>query len=175
MTEHQNKETMAELGRMKQEMVDIVYGSGYEITLNDGRVLTMSSFEQYTTYSGMMEGLPTRKYNDSKVNCVDESKTYVLHAPRLYGDFSKMLPPDSFIARMCADDPYEVLPGVTCVARMTSKPCKTSDWTDIDPPARSYLTLVWFQNEWAMPIAPEVLEKLKAFDWDAHAYNQGID
>jgi hypothetical protein len=175
MSEQQNEEWMKEFSRMKREMINIVYGGGYRITLDSGRVLTMNSFVQYTTYSGMMEGLPTRERNDSMLNYAPESETYVLHAPRLYSDFCKMLPPDSFMIRRYAEDPLEVLPGVTCVARMESKPCENMEWNDIDPPSKSLLTLVWFQNEWAFPIDPEAMKKLKAFDWDAHAHNKGID
>jgi hypothetical protein len=43
MVDLQKEELMAELGRMKREMVDIVYGSGYEIVLDSGRVLTINS------------------------------------------------------------------------------------------------------------------------------------
>ena len=175
MSEHQNQKLMAELGQIKQKMINIVYGSGYRFTLDSGRVLTMNSFVQYSTYSGMMEGLPTRKRNDAMVDYAPESETYVLHAPRLYGDLCSRMPPDHFMSKIPFENQYEVLPGVTCVANMTSEPCDAPDWDDIDPPAKSSLTLVWFQNEWAMPIAPEVMEKLKTFDWDAHAYNQGLD
>jgi hypothetical protein len=119
----------------------------------------------------MLEGLPTRKRNDSKICYDNGSKTYVLHAPRLYGDFCKLFPPGSIHAKRCADDPYEVFPGVQCTASMSSGPRKCVHETPDNTLDSSYLTLVWFQNEWAMPIAPEVLEKLKAFDWDVHAYD----
>jgi hypothetical protein len=175
MHRQHKKDVEDELARMKREMVNIVYGSGYKVTLDSGRVLTMTSLVQRPTYSGMTEGLPTRKYNDGKVNYDHDSETYVLHAPRLYGNFSQMLPPDSPLARKCAENPYEMLPGVTCIARMTSKLPEpvVKIKKVIEPPAASCLTLVWFQNFWAMPIAPEVMKKLKAMDWDALTGNKG--
>jgi hypothetical protein len=172
MKKHQNKDEEARIAQMKREMVSLVYGSGYKIVLDSGRVLVMSSLVQRPTYSGMKEGLPTRKYNDGKVNYEHDSETYVLHAPRLFGDFIGMLPPDSPLARKCAEDPYEMLPGVTCIARMQSKPVRVEKGSKA--PVSSWLTLVWFQNDWAMPIAPEVMEKLQALDWDAHASDKGI-
>jgi len=171
---HQNDDVDAEIARMKREITAIIYGSGHKITLNNGRVLVMTSLTQRPTYSRSIKGLPTRSYNDRKVDYTYDRETFVLHAPRLYGDFFRMLPSDSALARRNAEDPFEVLPGVTCIARMTSKPCEPDDETEdgSDPAVASCLTLVWFQNYWAMPIDSAVMEKLKDFDWDAHACNK---
>jgi hypothetical protein len=176
MGKHLHNAAEAELARMKREMATIMYGSGHKITLDSGRILIMTSLMQRTTYSRTMKSLPTRKYNDSRVNYDHDSETYVLHAPRLYSNFCQMLPPDSSFAQRYAGDPVEVLPGITCIARMISNPCEPNDWTEYDAvrPVSSCLTLVWFQNYWAMPIAPEVMEKLKVFDWDAHACDKAV-
>lgn len=173
MDMHQH-DTEAEIARIKREITGIIYGSGHKITLDNGRVLVMTSLLQRPTYSRSIQGLPTRSYNDSKVDYAYDRETFVLHAPRLYGDFFQMLPPGSAPARRNMTDPFELLPGVTCIARMTSTPCLTDAGRENDtpPPLSSCLTFVWFQNYWAMPIATEVMEKLKAFDWDAHACNK---
>jgi len=175
MDTHQNDDMAAELARMKREMATIIYGSGHKITLNNGRVLIMTSLVQRPTYSRAIKSLPTRSYNDRKVDYAYDRETYVLHAPRLFGTIARMLPPGSSLAKRCAEDPFEVLPGVTCIARMESKPCEpvVRDENDTNPPVSSCLTFVWFQNYWAMPIAAEVMEKLRVFDWDTHACDKG--
>jgi hypothetical protein len=161
----------AELARMKREMTNIIYGSGHKITLDNGRVLIMTSLIQRPTYSRTIKGLPTKSFNNSKIDYGHDSETLVLHAPRLYGNLMQLLPPDSSLAKRGAENPFELLPGVTCIARMVSKPCEPVCIPEAGtiPPASTCLTLVWFQNYWAMPIASEVMEKLKVFDWDAHA------
>jgi len=171
MEKHPNDDTEAELARMKREMATVIYGSGHKFTLNNGRVLIMTSLIQRPTYSRATKGLPTKSYNDSKVNYEYDNETFVLHAPRLYSDFVQLLPPGSSLAKRGAEDPFELLPGITCIARMTSNPCEPVVRADNDtnPPVSSCLTFVWFQNYWAMPIAAEVMEKLKVFDWDSHA------
>jgi hypothetical protein len=59
------------------------------------------------------------------------------------------------------------LPHITCFARYFSdKPAKnTVDY------CTSSISMIWFQDDWAMPIAPLVLERLKTFDWDHLAYD----
>ena len=32
-------------------------------------------------------------------------------------------------------------------------------------PGYSALRVIWFQHEWALPIAPEIVEQLKALQW----------
>jgi hypothetical protein len=175
MDEHQNNDREAELARIKREMTTIIYGSGHRFTLDNGRVLIMTSLIQRPTYSRSIKGLPTKSYNDSKVDYGHDNETIVLHAPRLYGNLTQLLPPGSSLAKRGAEDPFELLPGVTCIARMVSKPCEPVAMIDpgTAPPVSSCLTLVWFQNYWAMPIASEVIEKLKVFDWDSHACDIG--
>lgn len=174
MNMHQTNDVEAEIARIKREITGIIYGSGHKFTLDSGRVLIMTSLTQRPTYSRSIKGLPTRSYNDGKVDYAYDRETCVLHAPRLYGDFFRTLPPESAPARRNAEDPFELLPGVTCVARMTSQPCEPGCGTENDTATAlsSCLTFVWFQNYWAMPIAPEVMEKLRVFDWDAHACNK---
>jgi hypothetical protein len=171
MVNHQNVDMEAELARMKREMANIIYGSGHKITLNNGRVLVMTSLVQRPTYSRAIKSLPTRSYNDGKLDYAYDRETYVLHAPRLFGNIAQMLPPGSALSKRCDEDPFEVLPGVTCIARMESQPCVPDIRDEIgsNPPVSSCLTFVWFQNYWAMPIDNEVMEKLKVFDWDSHA------
>jgi hypothetical protein len=59
---------------------------------------------------------------------------------------------------------------ITCVVRF--------ECSEIVPnkPKRdgSELAVVWFQQEFAMPIDPIVMEKIKALDWDTYAENYDL-
>jgi hypothetical protein len=35
----------------------------------------------------------------------------------------------------------------------------------------SSLVIIWFQNDFALPIDPAVVEQIKAIDWDSAAYD----
>ena len=52
------------------------------------------------------------------------------------------------------------LPSVFCVGRFRS-------WGDVA--CWSGLTVAWFQDEFALPIAPDVLAAIQRLDWAAHA------
>ena len=56
---------------------------------------------------------------------------------------------------------------ITCIGNFESnKPVRGENDRDC-----SMLTLVWFQEQYAMPIDPVVLKKIKAFDWEGEAEN----
>jgi hypothetical protein len=61
--------------------------------------------------------------------------------------------------------PREHLPQIVCSARFSSSPIK-NERQDC-----SHLAFLWFQDTWALPIDPAVLQKIQKVDWDAHAVN----
>lgn len=149
-----------------------VYRRGYEITLDTGRVISMDSLEQHVTYAGVLEGFPNKDRNDRHIDdlikrysCRDE-KPYVLSASRdiIHIEADEV----SHFSRTSCPQP-ELLPYITCIARFYSdEPAR--DTVDSD---MSFISLIWFQDDWAMPIAPNVMEQLRAFDWDSLAYDGG--
>ena len=56
-------------------------------------------------------------------------------------------------------------PRWVCVAEFTSGPVGNSEATS------SVLTVVWFQQEMALPIDPGVLKQVLAINWDEYALN----
>lgn len=59
---------------------------------------------------------------------------------------------------------HERLPYVSCRGFFISEPTTKNEEADA-----SHCTIVWFQDELAMPIDAAIIERIKAIDWDAHA------
>lgn len=62
------------------------------------------------------------------------------------------------------DDQYVMLPPVRCVGHFRSDPLNPQSGA-----FRSELTFVWWQDEWASPIDPEIRKVIAAVDWHKHA------
>lgn len=147
-----------------------VFRKGFEITLDSGRAVRMDGLEQRVTYSDVLEGWPNKARNDRRIDelirrysCSDE-KPYILYAPRdvIHIEADEM----RHFNRTSCPQP-ELLPYITCFARFYSdKPTRDFKYSDM-----SYISMIWFQDDWAMPIAREVIERLKSFDWDSLAYD----
>lgn len=56
------------------------------------------------------------------------------------------------------------LPGVICEARFRSLEPAREESCDY-----SWLTIVWFQNDFAMPIESDIQDKIKVLDWESLA------
>jgi hypothetical protein len=57
-----------------------------------------------------------------------------------------------------------LIPHIACLARFGSADPARDPNQDY-----SALVLVWFQDEFALPIDPGVVERIRAVDWNAHA------
>ena len=168
-------DVQAEIDRQRKELDATVYGGGLKITLDTGRVITMERLNQVRTYLGQMEGYPK---GDTKVGKIiddavdserlenrwrDDDHSYIIYAPVTKWDFLEIQSkyvnvPSHHLERM-----PETLPRIQCTARFESDSIKRLGIEEND---MSYIDLVWYQHEWAMPIAPEVMGYLKAFDWE---------
>lgn len=139
------------------------------LVLSGGRRITLDRLVQYPTYAGVVEGLPSPSTNDVRIEtalidaqalCVDGAKPHLI-APSRRDYFRE--PGD--MASACSERLHpEWLPMVTCAARfLDSAPVRdrSSD--------ASTLTVVWFQDEFALPIAAPALDGLRALDWHALA------
>jgi hypothetical protein len=143
---------------------NIAYHLRCELGLRTGRRVTLHDLHQSMTYSGWMEGVPWTEINDRKVEA----------ALRIPGTRPLLIPPvrrtylrtigdmdgqTGFLGKAA-----EWLPMVTCVGT----------FQDTQPVREltknlSILSVVWFQDEFAMPIEPDVLEQLRAIDWEEAA------
>lgn len=125
-----------------------------KLTLTTGRVACLVNLRQTLTYSGWLEGYPTTEDNRhllEELRGPDE--------PYLIEPVEKVWGDECYGPRKPA-----FLPAVTCRAEFES----TKLERDPDGYA-SVLPVTWFQDQFAFPIDPLVLERLVALDWEGRA------
>jgi len=130
--------------------------------LASGREVRLIAIDQSYTYEGLLLGVPTREMNQETMDRL--SVRYL--RPGEYG-VPLLLEPE----QRPIDLPPHVhrigtparLPAVTCVARLKSDGLAGTDdiW--------SVLRVIWFQDDFAFPIADRVLQQLAEMDWETHA------
>jgi hypothetical protein len=129
--------------------------------LSSGRTVSLWSLEQWAVYAGLLEGLPTRQTNDAEIkHAIDEATRRDGHAPFLIVPTQVPIP---YQGRYPFGEPAK-LPPVGCVARFHSfEPARdlSKDCSD--------LTVIWFQDDFAFPLAPDSERAILTMDWDALA------
>jgi hypothetical protein len=139
------------------------------LTLKSGRTITLDAIDQEMTYSGLIEGIPYAALNNDEIDRAmhkarsfgyAEARPYLIPAPRR--DYLRK-PGDASGLRSWPG-PLELLPAVRCIASFKHViPVRDRD------KHRSVLTVVWFQDDFALPIEQTVLDQLRLIDWDSLA------
>lgn len=143
------------------------------ILLNTGRKIHLQEIHQEYTYAGMLAGYPTTESNarylaELALSKSDGAPRYVVHPVEQ--------PIEAILKRRREhpNHPMEEgkgfparLPPIICSACFTSDEIKDQDKDGCG----SQLWVVWFQDEFAFPIAPEALRGIQAIDWEAVAKN----
>lgn len=131
-----------------------------KIHLSSGRSIELSDVRLSSTYGGFLEGYPSRRINDLKVErTLRNAREAVPSVPTHLVDPVRHLPDDT----PGAFGPVEVLLTVTCVGRFTSRPVGP------DRDAVSYysaLTLVWFQDTPVLPSEEDTDTALRDLRWE---------
>jgi hypothetical protein len=124
-----------------------------QITLRSGRKVQLESLSQSSTYAGWLEGSPRAEVNERIIDAAVPPRAVLLRPKRR--DYLRE-PGD------CPDpaNATEWLPGVTCTARFTSAR-NAKDSNDNG----SFLTVVWYQDEFALPIDDAALSAIAELDW----------
>ncbi len=153
---------------------DPIYHVTCRLQLESGRKLRLSQLEQSETYTGMMEGVPDKKANDWGID-VDlrraAHREYTLGEPHLIpprrrdyqhepGDMEQERARRAHYPTEWKRDP-EWIPLVCCIGCFHSFPPVHDQEKQ-----GSCLTVVWYQDDYALPIDPEILRSLKQLDWD---------
>ena len=133
----------------------------HEFQLNSGRLIRLTAIDQWGTYSGLLEGLPTREMNARIIKrTLEDAKQKSHFDPYL-------IQPTETLIEMERKYPYGVpasIPAITCVAHF--------DCFDIARDASSdgsTLSMVWFQSDFAFPIDEAILSHIQSVDWDKYA------
>jgi hypothetical protein len=135
------------------------------ITLDSGRDVELTSLEISSTYDGMLEGYPCALINDRLLARLARRResshasqpVHVIDPPRSR--------PDAGSARL-PFGPVERLPPVYCRASLRSR--RVDEELD-DVLHRSWLTVVWFQDDLARPVAECVAAAVADLAWEGLA------
>ena len=128
-----------------------------ELIVENERSVTVNRLNQWRTYSGLIEGLPVERMNNEIIRrTLDEAKELNTHNPVHL--IEPVLTPIPYEGKYPFGTPIS-LPHITCVADLLCfSPAKGSgDY--------STLTVVWFQDDYAFPIEPDLLEKFEGLPW----------
>lgn len=116
---------------------------------------TVEQIFQTRTYYGLLEGVPNSKINKRMVNA-DISK-----GKRLFGiDTVHLISPVEKKQIFPSGKEMSSLPKITCFAELSHyKPMKDEE------KECSTLCLIWYQDDFAFPIAEIILEQIKHLNW----------
>ncbi|MFF3013036.1 hypothetical protein [Streptomyces sp. NPDC057939] len=129
------------------------------LNLTSGRAAVIADIRLTSTYGDMLEGYPFSRLNDMKLSAL-------LHqATRAFPDHPvHVVPPRRDLPDLPAGafGPVETLPPVAVIALLTSEPV---DPAHSDVSFYSALTVVWLQDEPAIPSGDTAAPSLLALPW----------
>lgn len=137
------------------------------ITLAPDCEIRLTSFHQALTYAGLMVGVPYKSANDDIIEALRKNAglqyfngrpPHLLPPPRR--DYHKEPGDLAEIAETCTQScKPEFLPAVACVAWFAWP----GDFND--EPDEWIHAVMWFQDQFAMPIDANVLQQLRSLRW----------
>lgn len=135
-----------------------------DLRLDSGRSVSLVTLRQFSVYEGLLEGLPTREMNAQIID-----RLVAEEQARPFASAPLLLTPEQRPLEGYHDRPYPFgkpasLPQIACVGRFRSLRPARNPSDDC-----SELVVIWFQNDFAPPIGPEVWPHFRAIDWDRHA------
>lgn len=136
-----------------------------KITLVTGRCIKLLSLDQKLTYGAIVLNPPADIYNNHIVKTASSHNEY---EPKPY-----LISPlfiNSRIINPMSDSTYNYLPEITCIAEFGDTHAPTNQARD-EKDYWSWLKIVWFQQCFALPIDPDIVEKIQNIDWDHYATN----
>ena len=151
---------------------DVSYHLRCKLVLASGRDVIVERLHQSQTYAGLLEGFPDARMNDRHIEaalerarslCSKRENPYLITPVRR----SFLRKPGDMVSLNAAGNVAEWLPQVTCFARFKSHQPARDPTKDI-----SMLTVVWYQEEFALPILEPALSSLVGLDWSMHATDE---
>mgnify|MGYP001436869681 CR=1 FL=1 len=124
------------------------------LVVGEGIEVNIKSIKQRLTYDGLLEGLPTKKLNETILIGIkeDAKKFCQLDEVYLIEPLQKQIKYDG---EYPFGDPYE-LPNVICIVEV-------SYYTTFRDESKDYsgLGIIWFQENFLFPIEDAILQKIK--------------
>ncbi|MCO6456993.1 MAG: hypothetical protein J5I93_16965 [Pirellulaceae bacterium] len=132
-----------------------------EFKLSNGRVIRLVAIDQWRTYSGLLEGVPTIEMNERHIR-----RTMDTARERRHFD-PYLIPPVMTPIEPGRDYPFGTpasIPEITCIGQFDCFDTARDKAMD-----GSTLPIVWFQKDFAFPIDEVIQEHLRLLDWEKHA------
>lgn len=154
------------------------YNSSYHLhcslSLKSGRIIILEELAQQMTYAGLLIGTPSAVSNRWTLDTamkdaerVRRTPTVLLADPPRRDYFRK---PGDMAQIAKANWLPEWMPSVRCIGVFNSTQPVRDKGKDF-----STLTIVWFQDEYALPILEPALSAIQAVDWDSLAADREYD
>jgi hypothetical protein len=122
------------------------------ITCANGITPRLLELEQHSTYRGLLDGGPTHDLNEHLLEDIERSQGQIpTHLVRPVERLVEQSHPSSF-------GPLAFLPERQCAGLFDA--------------GGHWLNIVWFQEGWAPPIDPVVLNELRQLDFMAIAFDE---
>lgn len=138
-----------------------------DVDFADGVCASLRWLSQSLTYEGLLDGAPTDEMNRDRVASARERYRRSGRGPEPHDPL--VIEPRHAQLPSREDDPFgqrSLLPRVFRAAEywsLTPVPAEQT-WGE------SYLVLLWWQDDWALPIDARVLEEVHRHSWDDVAY-----
>jgi uncharacterized protein (TIGR02996 family) len=135
-----------------------------EVRLSSGRDVYLRELRQFRVYEGLLEGLPTTELNQRIINRIVAGERDRPLAGEPY-----LLRPEERPIEYQRAEPYPFgepasIPAVACIGRFHCFQPARESRRDF-----SALVVIWFQEDFALPIDPKIWPRLLAIDWERHA------
>ncbi len=178
-------------------MSDYFY-KGPSFTLAGGREITIQSLYQTLTYAHVLEGIPygasligpvqlhlkwaQEKYPERKIIVLEPRlRPLAIDPPeldKLQERWKKAEELKAFAANGGTLTLREHMDTAwtepVCIGSVCCRALFESSPVDRDKGMLSELFVIWFQDGFAMPIAPDVTEQIRAIDWDTEAVDTDL-
>jgi hypothetical protein len=138
--------------------------ASYLLKLDTSRTVDLDSLDQSLTYGHVLLGVPNAHWNDVIIKGLLDK-----YAPGPYIR-QVLIEPERRFVQLSDNTPIgqntiEYLPDVFCRGMFKSTPLRGGSGDS------SKLIILWFQTDWALPIAASIVEKIKRIDWEVNAVN----
>jgi hypothetical protein len=140
------------------------------IVLTSGRDITLTRLEVFSTYEGLLEGYPVARMNDSLLGRLSTRRQSEYWTPPVH----LVSPPRRPLEPSLEYEPFgpaELLPPIHCRAHFTSHPVDAGLEAVLH---RSYLDVVWFQDELVTPVSEFVTAAVSGLAWQELAEDREL-
>jgi hypothetical protein len=165
------KEMKMVINTKRKEIENYAYSSGYKIVLNDERIIEMKRFTQVYEYWGLLEGFPRDEEVSGDYELIPEIEKngFVIYHPKKRWDVYKTLDESFKLYSDSLQNPPVLSPRIRCTAEFESIIVKNRKPRFGSRFSFTCLNIIWYQDNYAFPIEPQVLERIKAIDWDKYS------